>query len=517
MIATTDSKEIAQKAQLLAAAVHSAYPAITLSIVIHRRGMRQEAVYKTLTSLNGHPAYDSARDLLTRPGAKDTSSVIGIVLSHERGLFGMKGKPAGLAFISLNTDQYQTSEEAQYALYHLVGQFFDLMGFITAETLRGKGDTVLQPRRSSLSLARANMKADIFSALMMTTDGQKDAIRDLAQLRAMQSLIGQPYQRPEEYPYAISVDVATFAAEKLQPLALPALLQSVHQLSASVSRTFDKQNFETWINFTSPAQTMAWAGCAPDQILGAAIHTCANPFIKSVGNLISEITSISPLPKEELQTGYNPYVENEINQISHDRQVEETFDMVMIHSMEADSALPLIHVANNQNDAMGKGKVLGWCAHALQSAAKAYNTALQRGVPPEQAARLEFQSAKNQTSWNTLNQISDQVLNQRRQGMAVTLSEIAGWCKNTVDFRPVMESLNMTLADPGYSRKLAATMDLPGPAGPSLGMAPAPAPSIGFSPQMAFAPAAPGLGGGSRGGLYIPPQTTQTSTETKEE
>ena len=181
---------------------------------------------------------------------------------------------------------------------------------------------------------------------------------------------------------------------------------------------------------------------------------------------------IEPALKEALQPGYNPYVDMEINQISHDRQVEETFDMVMIHSMESDSALPLLRVANNQNETMAKGKVLGWCANALQWLPKAYESAVMRGIPADQAARLEFESAKHQTSWHTLNRLNDQILSHRRHGFAVTLGEIANWCKTSVDFRPVLESVNLTLADPAYTRKLAAAHDLPSP-GPQMPRAPA--------------------------------------------
>ena len=202
----------------------------------------------------------------------------------------MKGKSSCLSFIALNLDQYTTYEEAKYALFHMVGQFFDLMSMLTPASFRSSGDIILLPKRNALSLARANMKADIFSALMMTSEGQKDAIVELARWRGMQASTDQAYHRPEEFPYAISIDVAEFAVDKMKSRSSANLLKSVHLLSSGVSKTFDKQNLETWIHFTSPAQTMAWAGCTPDQILGAAIHTCPNPFIKSVGHLVSEVT-----------------------------------------------------------------------------------------------------------------------------------------------------------------------------------------------------------------------------------
>lgn len=515
MIAGHESKQLAEIAASLAEDVGAVYPGLTFKFLVYRRGGRLDAVEKIISSLNGHPAYDASRDLLrARPSTGENSAFIGVAVGHERGLFGMKGKPSCLAFIALNLDQYAARDEAQYALYHMMGQFFDLMSALTTDSFKGSGDVILQPKRNSLSMARANMKADIFSALMMTAEGEKDAIRDLARWRGMQSLEAQSAHRPEEYPYAISIDVAEFAAAKMNEAPGANLLKSVHLLSTGVSKTFDRQNLETWINFAAPAQSMAWSGSTPDQILGAALHTSANPFIKSIGNLLAEVTHVQPSDKESLLPGYNPFVDMEINHIAHDRQVEETFEMVMIHSMEADSALPLIRVANNQNESILKGKVMGWCAHGLQAAAKAYESALQRGVPPGQAARLEFESAKHQTDWSTLNRLNDHVLSQRRQGLAVTLSDIASWCKTSVDFRPLLESVNLTLADPGYMRKLAAAHEMPS-LGPQLAAA-APAASMNFAPQIAFAPAGPQLafggGGISQRGNYVRPPVETTLT-----
>jgi hypothetical protein len=512
-----EGHQIEESAAELAAEIQALYPALSVNFMIHRRGQRNDQITKTLSSFNGHPAFDAARDLLKSRAPTEQSAFLGIAVGHERGLFGMKGKASCLAFITLNIDQYATREEAQYGLFHLTSQLFDLMSALKPEALRDGGEIILQQKRSPLMIARSNMKADIFSALMMTTQGHTDAIQDLARVRGMQSLIAQAYQRPEEFPYPISVDVTEYAAKQANSAPAQTLLKTVNQLSGGVAHTFDKSNIESWTHFTSPAQTMAWSGSTPDQILGAAIHSCPNPFIKSIGNLIAEVTHIDPAPKDTLQSDLNPYVDIEINQIAHERQIDETFEMVMIHSMEADSSLPLIRVANNQNESILKGKMMGWCAHALHASAKAYDLARQRGTPADQAARLEFESAKNQTDWNTLHRVHDHVLSQRRNGFAVTMGELASWCKTSVDFRPIMESINVTLADPTYSQKLAAVNEMP---------APAPGMIQSAAPQNAFAPMlqplmAPGLslggGGMMAGGGTVSTHQQKTHIITDEE
>lgn len=517
MTPVNDTHQLEEAAKELASEIQGIYPSLDLRVLIHRRGQRNDRITKTMSGLKGHPAYEAARDLFKSRTSNENSAFLGIAVGHERGFLGMKGKASCLAFITVNLDQYSSREEAHYSLFHLGSQLFDIMATLRLETLRNSSEVILQPKRSPLSLARANMKADIFSALMMTSEGHSEAIHDLARLRGMQSLMAQAYQRPEEFPYAISVDVAEYAVSQLKSVSANALLKSVNQLALGVARTFDKQNLESWVSFTSPAQTMAWSGSTPDQILGAAIHSCPNPFIKSIGNLVAEVTRIDPAMKNTLQTDFNPYVDLEINQIAHERQIEETFEMVMVHSMEADSALPLIRVANNQNESMLKGKMLGWCAHALHASAKAYEHARQRGIPAEQAARLEFESAKNQTDWSSLNKVHDHVLSQRRNGFAVTLGEMANWCKTSIDLRPVMESINHTLADPTYGRKLAVANEMPMP---NLDLIQTPAPQPSFAPMMQPA-LAPGLslggtlGGGMMGGgvLTKPRQAVSTKKD----
>ena len=532
MIAVSDSLALEENAAAIAADIRALYPALACQFMVHRRGQRQDAIHKTLGKLGAHPAADAAKELLHgRNSTGEQSAFLGVAIGYERSLFRRKGKAFCLAFVALNIDQYDSREEAQYALYGLTCQFLDMVSTLNSKTMEDGGEIIVPPKRVLAAQARTNMKADIFSVLMMQHNGTENAVQQLAKTRGMQPLLCQVSFQPEEYPFAISVDVTEFAAKKLKTLPAAGLIRSIHQLATDVTRTFERQNIESWVNFTKPAQTMAWAGNTPEQILGASIHSSPNPFIKSIGNLLAEVTGVQPAPKETVQTAYNPFVDIEINQIAHDRQVEDTFEMVMIHSMEADSSLPLMHVANNQNESITKGKMLGWCSHALQSAAKAYDNARVRGAPAMQAARLEFESAKHQTNWDSLNRLNEHIIEQRRLGYAVTLSEVATWCKSNMDLRPVMESINYTLADPAYARKLAMANEMPTP-DPS--MIPQAAPSYSgpsMAPSMGYAPAQPGgmggmggMGGGMMsGGVRTttrptqPPAKTETTTETNKE
>ena len=81
---------------------------------------------------------------------------------------------------------------------------------------------------------------------------------------------------------------------------------------------------------------MAWSGYKPSQILGSAINNSSNPFLKSTAHMVGEILNIEPDSAENLPGGYNPLPSRK-SIFEHERSVEETFEMVLIHAMEADS------------------------------------------------------------------------------------------------------------------------------------------------------------------------------------
>jgi hypothetical protein len=493
-----DIGELSVLCKTLSEGLEFVFPNTQLHFILHRWGQHPDQIEKTLGRLVGHPAYHDAKALLkAKASTHGNSAFLGIAVSFERGLFGMSYTQNNLGFIAINVDQHQTREDLLFSLYHLTGQFMHLATSLNQIDHKENPGHIFQPRKNNLALSHANLKSDVFSALMMTHAGYDDAVRDLAKIRSLQSLTVQTTLRPEEYPFPISLDVTTYAAEKFRG-GKNHLLRSAFDTSSHIAKSFDRDNLETWMNFTIPSQTMAWSGAPVEQILGAAVNTSPNPFIKATGLLVAEVTDIEPLTSENLPPGYNPFVDLEINQISHERQVGETFEMIMTHALEADSHLPLIRVANNQNEGLLKGRIMGWCAHALQAAARAFETASQRGIPPAQAARLEFQSAQQQIDWEHLYALGNHVIDRQRLGEGLTLSSLSAWCeKRGMEFRHIASSIDLTLDDSSFHSKLAMATDMPTPA-PIVAPAAKPA-STSPAPAVAAAPVstpAPSLGGG---------------------
>ncbi|MCB9984948.1 MAG: hypothetical protein H6864_04585 [Micavibrio sp.] len=491
------------------------FPNIELHYILHYRGQKTEQVTKLLPQIQNHPAFEEAAALLKfRSPGHDNSAFLGMVIGFKKSFLGIKKTPECLAFVSINLNQHETEEDLHFAIHGLTAHFLETVDFYARKHAGTQSNQILQPKRNNISTCRLNLKADVYSVLQMTFQGYESAAERLAKKRAEHALTPRT-THPEEFPYPISLDVTNFALKKFASTQKRFSINNAYTTARHVASSFDVENIETWINFVNPSQTMAWSGYKPSQILGSAINNSSNPFLKSTAHMMGEILNIEPDSAENLPGGYNPFAQPEVNFIEHERSVEETFEMVLIHAMEADSHLPLIHVANNQNEGLIKGRFSGWCAHALQSAANAYTHASSRGMPSEQAARLEFQSAKQQTGWRELNALGEHITGAHKNGQAVTLSGISNWCEQNPQFKAIMESINITLADPVFTRKLEASAEMPTP-GPRLGNAPKNTPSTPqFIPQMApaampnFAIGGGMSGMGVSGGYTTPPATKQ--------
>lgn len=499
----------------ISAEVARSFPGTELYFILHHAGQREEQAESILSKLSSHPAHAEARGLLKfRKLNGDQSVFLGLALGYEKKLLGFKSAPKSLGFISLNLSEHESETERFLTLYRLIGQFLDLTQTLHRLKKPPEPGVVMQPKRSSLSVARDNLKADIFGVIHMARCGEFSALSSLAKKRGMESITAKTNWQPEEYPFPIALDVTTYVSKHLPKLRPGLLVTDSFQTTQSILQSFEKENLETWFQFAKPAQTMAWSGYTPQQILGTAIHTSPNPFVKATGHLIAEITNIFPSPQESLPAGYNPYVAREINQINHQRLMEETFEMVLVHAMESDSHLPLVRVANNQNENLVKGRFSGWCAHALQAAAKAYIGAAHRGVPANLAAKIEFQTVQQQTQWQDLERVSDFVLEQHSSGEGITLSGVAQWCSQFPELRMFSESINLTLNDPTYEMRLKLANDTPSlghtPAVPQGPAAPGPALQPGYQPRPGTG-RAPHLSLGGGGMMASPPPAVRKS------
>lgn len=439
--------------------IRAIFPSLTLHFLICTPDKKQDAIASLLGKLNGHPAFNEAYQVLKAwsPSETNRTAFLGLSEGQESIVFSFKTRARTLAFISVDVSLYKELYHAIQAIHFQMSIFLDTYATHLKNPITINGN-VFAHKTTQISSCRLNLKSDVYSVLQLLREGQYDAPSLLAQQRSLETLTPQSNFDPEEYALPIALDVINYTVEKQISSTIatrsPSPLLSQYQLAEQITTCFDDDNLQSWIQFANSCQTMAWSGFTPSQILGAAINTSTNPFIKAIGHMLAELTNLAPTEESHLPGGYNPFLAEEINKIRHERTCEETFEMIMFHVMEADSHLPLLRVANNQNEALLKGKILGWCANALHASAKAYIGAKDRGIPPVQAARLEFQSAHLQSNWKLLMQIGQYVVAMNRQNTAVNLNDLLKWVSQQPESKHMSDSVNITISDPQYTGSL---------------------------------------------------------------
>jgi hypothetical protein len=458
-------------------AAQDSFPYLELHFLIYEQGKKTAQIAKLLPKLKNHPSFEDAASILKfRTAGKDGSHFLGIAESEEAVAFSLKKRRRSLAFISIDLSKYSSEEEVVFDIHSLAAQMFETLADLQLNPL-AHGMTA-QTKRKRLDICRTNFKTDIYAALQLSRDGLYDAPLQLAKRRCIETITPQSFLRPEDYPFPLALDVTNYAIENQISSTVVGVGKSQtisqYQLAEQIAACFEKENIYTWAQFAEHSQTLAWSGFSASQILGAAVHTSTDPFIKAIGHMLAELTNLSPATEEHLPSGYNPFVADEINAIRHERGIDDAFEMALIHSMEADSHIPLLRAATSQNEGLIKGKILGWCASALQSSAKAYVGAKERGVPPVQAARLEFQSARKQLNWSVIRSFGEHIVHLYRASEAVTLSELAKLSQSITDAKFMFESLSLTIEDPNYLMRLESATAMP-----ILSNDPTPTPAFG--------------------------------------
>jgi hypothetical protein len=464
--------------------------------LFHSSGMFQETVLtREHPLLSRHPAGKTAWEILDKNKHREQSSFIGLSIDNRPKWFGLVSTDNIIALFNINLDEFADEREAQRTVYHLLWHAIDLV------ELRRKPEYASRfrngpmiPKRSPLNLARLNLQADIFSSVMCGLQGQKDIFEELALQRALDSVSPVSARRAEDFPFVISLEAAHYAYGELA-LMKPAPSRRMgyaRQLTLEVSGMFDDAGLKQWWAFSEPAQDMAWRNLSHEDILGCAVYSSEDPFVRATGHLVTDITEIEPNRNAAANGIYNAFIRGSANQLLHRELMEKTFNEAMEQGMREESSQPLRSAANGQNERLAEGLILGWCAHALQAAARAFESALVTGRSPLHAARLEFEGTKDTTDWETLKKIGNAVVDQKRKGFSVTMGKLAELCKTDAALAGVMGSVQITMNDPAFAQKLEAANDFRPRYQPAT---PQPKGPIPVMPSYAPAAPAPSLGG----------------------
>lgn len=491
---------VAQLCQQITRQVRENYKVLTVHFVIHHDGQRNEALGVTAQEIIHHPAAETAMRLMQQPRLNEESTLLGTAVARHNMFLGLAWRDHLLALCTINIDHFNTAKEIRRQAWHLAWHALDAFNYHEKPGSRsGPAGDIIVRRRSALEMARANLQADAFSGIMCALQNDREAVREIAISRALNALTARSARMPEFYPYAIAVEASEFSFSELGK-KIPskrAVIPAAVKIAREIDRSIDEQSLMNWFSFCEPAQDMAWRGFNKEDILSAAINTSPDTFVRSTGHLMKEITNIQPSSFLGISEFYSPYTDDEINEKLHEKLVEQIFEDIIAKGISQHSPDPFLKLANKQNEELSEGRMMGWCAAGLQAAARALENSHENERQTEQLIRKEFQDGKNRTTWETLQNLGNRIVQHQRDGEIITLSrlsEIAGEDKSS---KVIQSAVQNTINDPEYQSKLEY-LNTPAPQNPApRGPTPrSPAPSA--APRMAMAapgPCMPGLGG----------------------
>lgn len=499
---------------LAALQVQELYPNLQMMFITHDKGMFHDMISESDYDLSRHPAGKVAQSILEKNNHRDTSSFIGMAIHNQVKWLGLSSKDHLLALFNINTQEFDHEDDARRAIYHMAWHAIDLAEVRQRPEYSNKFKSgPMVPKRSPMNFARLNLHADVFSSILCGLYGEENSIAKLALKRANDSLGNVSDKRAEDYPFCIATEATQYAYEELSQLkpAPAKYMYYARQMAIEIGHTFNDESIRNWWGFSEPAQDMIWRDFKKEIVLGCAMYTSEDPYVRSVGHLVHDITKIEPASGPQLEQNYNAFAQAQ-SKVLHRTLIDKALEDAIEKGIQEESGKPLLTAANLQNENLIEGRIIGWCAYALQAAGRAFENALSNGMSPVVAARMEFEGTKDNPDWDTLKKIGDDVVGQKRSGFGVTLGNVAEICSGSSALANVLGALKVTMNDPSYVRKLEAANDLilgrpePTMAGPAPS-APAPVQPM-LQPQPMFAPAAPGLGGGRRTVVQNPVRTT---------
>lgn len=414
-------------------AINDRHKNLTLSFIVYRPGPsgRANAIKSPGAEVVEHPAAHIAKRLLTNPRSEEDMDLCGVALAREQLFFGLAVRDSLLAVALLNAGRYKTLKDIRAHSWHLAWHALDTLAYHNdPSSFTGVLSDVIVRQRTPIERAAANLKADVFAAVMSALQGSGEPVQTLAVERARAAMEARPGHDPDHFPFLLAEEATLIALQHVKEKPVPKKKYIDEALKAAryVGAAFDEEWIQGWINFCEPSQDMAWRGYNGEQILSAAINTSEDTYVRTLAHMIADITKIKPVSVWELPGDYSPFCNEGFNERMHERMVDRIFDETFREVRRMGSAQPYVDIANSQNLKLISGHIMGWCAGALQASAATYTQAVANGGDADAASRKTFETERSRTAWSALRALNRKIVSSYRSRIPVTLPALLEMC-----------------------------------------------------------------------------------------
>lgn len=419
---------------------------LTLFFIVHGPGERVAALEDRKAELFEHVAgealYTSLK--LCAQFKPDNSMLVGFTSATEETFFSFMARQKTIVAFYMNTNDYKNENEMRQGIYHLTWHALSLIDHHKNDEKEFfvVNEGSIRPAYNLINLARENMLADAFSAIMMELQGHKNFIHNLAKKRcemALQPIVGY---RAEQFPYPIAADAAQIVYGELMDgiSNKTKLTQQAIDITREIGFTYDDNSIRQWMVFSMAAQEMAWMNLDKNKILGTAIYTSEDPYVRSTAYIVAETLNMEPAALTDLGQ-YNPFTDQEVNERLHNRLCDDAFQAMLAKTARIEDASLFRDRAKTQNAKLIDGHITGWCAHALLAAHDAFAKAFDNNERPAEQAMIAYQNARRSLAWESMFKLSHIIMNKKRQGLEITPSLITDLCRDHKIFSPIASAL----------------------------------------------------------------------------
>ncbi len=430
--------------------VQSCFPDLHIFFAVHGENNRTESYIKEKYTIEDHPCATLLGKFIDSHDAngvinKNRSRFVSLFYNNTPGFLGMFKRSDYLALCFLNCDRFSSPDSLKNHAYHIVWHALALYQQHAADTEnKNKRHTTL-PQHPPMELYRHNLQADIFSATIQTINGKNTALNDLFTQRIHDTLSAETGFFAEKFPFPICIDTLEFAfkhsLEEYKKGKSP--IHSAISLTQEFGRTFDETAIKQWRSFSIPAQKMAWAGHAPETILGTALFTGEHTHTQSIADMIAERIQTTPQKVTHLKDN-NPFTAPEANERLHKKLYTQSFSALLARAIHTRDHTILTKEATIQNQGLLNAKIMGWSASALLAASNVIKHALPETEPADLHKHTEEEFFKEAESlpWDTLSQLSFRIFQHLRAGIEPTYDNIKQIVASDEEFLSIYAALN---------------------------------------------------------------------------
>ncbi len=447
--------------------VFSSHKNISVHFVVHHDGHATEAMGLAAQEILWHSAAETALHFLQQTHASKRSEILGIAYARGNGFLLSRGSRRYLCICTLNIGAHETLENLKQTAWHQVWQMihriqnFEKTGASNAvlDESNPNAHRTVGAFKEVMTITRNSLCADIFSGLICSYDGDTKALNDIAQMRIKNVLSKHVNGNPEYHPFPIAIDGAKTALEMFVSKSWPKkkIIAQAMKLAQNLGNVYDDEALKHWIVFAGNTQNMVWRNIPKRDILGAAIHMAGHTHTRLIAHQITEISQIIPSSFKDSTEFYNSYMINSMAEKIHEHITNDLFEKHLDRSLKAKSGQQLNDIADKQNEQLTNGEINGWCALALQYAAKAVDVGIKSGHNPEALARKEFESCRTKVTIENLRLFNRLIIQEKRKGTSVTMEKIIVICAAHDELKLIGQSIKATMAiEDQSSEKISA-------------------------------------------------------------